>query len=171
MPVKVVSNRFKSVKAHTRREVKNRLTLAADGLRIHLEEALNNGTLPISSDTMALATSLSVQTPKGSDLDKRLLRAGAKYLSEEGRWILPVREHVTPDAYEKQHLAARVAPEEPLAGSELQAAVFTVLAWGLWWEMGHKNVFTGQYEHRPWMWPEAQSWATRFMLDYFADLF
>jgi hypothetical protein len=147
-----------------------RLDIMADELRNHLAAELDGGSLPIHSDTMALSTSLSVQTPQGSDSDIRTSAARAQYLAE-GRHTAAVRLNVTQKAYTAPHFDERVAPEEILLGSGVRARVFTRLAYGAWWFFGHDNVFTKRYETpRDWIERPAIEFAAAKAHTYFMGL-
>lgn len=161
-----------TVKREIRRNAQPRMTIAADALRDALAEALDSGALPIQSDTGALSLSLSVQTPQGSDSDARIRRAATAYLSNPSRWMQPVREHVTPFAYEKDHFSNRVAPEEPLPAMNgfPRAKVYTRLTYGYWWYAGHNNVLTGRYEQRDWITPFSYSWLGANLAQHFQAL-
>jgi hypothetical protein len=155
------------IKMHTaacikeiRKEAQARMTIAADELRNALSEELNNGLLPIHSDTGALGISLSVQTPQGSDSQQRLGEAMAAYMVE-GKWQDAVRRRVTPAAYTEEHFRQRVTEAEPLPllNGQARAKVFTRLAYGFLWYAGHNNVFTGRDEGpRDWITPFAIEW-------------
>jgi hypothetical protein len=147
--------------------------LAAKGLREELRAALEEGRFQLASDTGALAESLFVARPGGSDYTARLNAAAARYLSEDSRWMDWVRAKVEPSAYEKEHLGARVAPEESVERQDnaARAAVATMLAWGVLWEHGHYNRLTERQESpRHWMSQPAMDWAYRSLADYFKDL-
>lgn len=172
MPGKWTS-RIPAVKRAIRREAQNRLGLGTDGLREHLKAELSSGALPIQSDTGALAESLFIQTPRGSDYDLRLGAAALRYLNDTGRWFVPVREHVDPGAYEKAHFGERVAQEEALPdmGGAPRTVLATMLGYGLWWQQGHWNWLTQQEEApRDWFVGPALAWSRRELAAYFRDL-
>lgn len=153
-----------------RRNAQPRLTIATDELRNHIADSLDAGALPIQSDTEALAKSLSVRTPEGSDGDARIRQAATAYLSKDNsRWIGPVRQFVTPMAYEKAHWAERVADDVrlPRLDKRPRTMLYTRVAYGLWWYAGHSNVFTGRYEERDWIHMPALDWSRANLPGYF----
>lgn len=169
----VLRSRIRQVKRQANRELQKRLERAANDFREHLAEQLNSGALPIQSDTRALAESLFVQTPAKSDYAARLGAASAAYLSGASKWEDAVRATVDGTAYSPEHFTERVAPEEPLSqgSANAAAAIGTMLAWGLWWELGHHNIFTDKDEPaRAWMQTTAEAWAHANLESYFADL-
>lgn len=168
-----VSNQFPQVKRKVRDELQNRLVIAGSALVLQLQDGLNSGALPIESDTQALAQSLFVQTPKESDFNKALRRAEVAYLNNVGRWFQPVREQVTPEAYEKLHFQQRIGQEEalPLLNNNPRVGVGTMLAYGYWWYMGHYNVFTERDESpRDWIEVPSLNWAQSNLSGYFVQL-
>src|SRR5690606_25354725 len=102
----------------------------------------------------------------------RMGAAAAAYVSGASKWEDAVRATVDGTAYSPQHFTERVAPEEPLPGNASAAvAVGTMLAWGLWWELGHYNVFTDKDEPaRAWLQTTAETWTRANLESYFADL-
>lgn len=147
-----------------------RLTIMADELREHLAGLLDAGSLPIQSDTHALALSLSVQTPQGSDSDIRTRMAGQAYVAG-GRHTAAVRLNVSSKAYTQAHFDARVAAEGIMTSRGARARVFTRLAYGTWWFVGHENQFTRRYETpRDWIEGPSVNWATPRAASYFAGL-
>lgn len=166
--IQVVSNGFPALRARLALEIPKRLEAAANDLRGHLELALNEGMLPIQSDTVALADAITVQTQTGDDSAQRLAAAKSAYLAG-GQWTQPIREHVTPSAYTTAHFDERVGSIDPLPLGHT-VGVVVPLGWGFWWEFGHSNVFTGKYEHRPWMLPAVQQWASVQLKPHFAGL-
>ena len=135
-----------------------RLHKAAKEYRAQIKLALESGAHGIQNDTKALAESIYVSTPHGSDYDERLRAAAAAYLTNPSKWKELVQQYVTPSAYTAEHFQERVIGESPLPDSEMAiAAVSTMLAYGTFWEFGHSNVLTGKYEHRTWMGPEADA--------------
>lgn len=169
--VKIVRNRFPLARRRIHESLQKRIERAAKELREHLVHALEND-LPIHSDTEALAKSLYVQTPGGSDYEDRLREAEEAYLNGESRWRDFVQEFVSSEAYTAEHFAERVAEEEalPEMGGNPRASVATMLAWGYWWQYGHNNAFTGNYEHRPWMDRVAAEYFVTGMAHCFKDL-
>lgn len=169
--VKVVRNRFPQARRLIHKNLQARIEEAAEDLRKHLIRALEND-LPLHSDTEALAKSLYVQTPGGSDYESALRAAEEAYLTGESRWRDLVQEFVTNEAYTVEHFQERVAQEEPLPdlGGKPRASVATMLAWGYWYQFGFNNVFTGNYEHRPWMDRAAAEWFVVGMAKHFKDL-
>lgn len=169
--VKIVYNRLPQIRKDLPQLIENRLENAAQELRKQLIEQLHSGML-IQSDTQALAQSLFVQTPQNSDYAARLQAAAVAYLSNSSVWLAPVRENVTPEAYEKPHFYERVASEDALPQEKdvHRVAVASMLAYAAFWEYGHDNEFTKRYEHRPWMSPVAFEWAFSHLAKQFEDL-
>lgn len=165
-------NNFRAAREQIAAATDRAIEKAAEELRVELQKALDMGALPIQSDTRALAESLYVQSVRGSDYDARVMAAAVAYLSDESKWVEPVRAKVTPYAYEKVHFGERVSEEEPLpqTASVARAAVATMLAYGAFWEFGHHNVFTEREEHRPWMGKRATEWAFEKMAQHFYNL-
>lgn len=169
----VLTSRIPKVKREVAKELQKRLASAARDCRKYVADQLDSGALPIHSDTHALAKSLFVQTPTGSDYATRLGAAAAAYISGASKWQDAVRDAVDGTAYSPEHFAERVAPEEPLnkGNATAAAAVGTMLAWGLWWELGHKNIFTTKDEPaRAWLETTATAWVMANLEGYFANL-
>lgn len=155
MRVQVISDRTQLCKRVVRQRLQAQTNELADELRKSLADALNSGLLPISTETGALARSLSVQTPTGSDADERTSDAGSLYLTK----------------YPAAHFAERVATEEPLPAlaGHPRAAVGTLLAYGKWWEVGSSDG-QRQYGPRPWMLWYALNWLEENYEAAYADL-
>lgn len=169
----ILKSRIPQTKARVRVELGKRLGKAANELRKDLASALDGGALPIASDTQALAKSLFVQSEQGSDYDSAKGAAESAYVNNASQWSDAVRENVDGTAYSPEHFKNRVAPEDtlPFDADVARAAVATMLAWGYWWEMGHKNAFTQRDEPgREWMHPFAVQWATKNLEGYFKNL-
>lgn len=150
-----------------------RVNAAAEGFRRALTQAIESGRYDLKKDTSTLIESIYVQTPHGSDYDERLKAALAAYLGNPSRWRDLVQTEVSPDAYTQQHFNARAADESELPApgvSEAIAAVSTFWAVAFFWEFGHQNEFTGNYEHRPFMGPEADIFGAREYQNYFFDI-
>lgn len=162
MQTKLIRNRMPEMRLEIPKRVQSRLLEAAVELRDTLRDDLKAGALPIQSDTGALADSLSVQNggPNGafSDSQVRTQAAKADYLKGTSRYEDAVKASVSGAAYTSGHFDERVASEDSLPDG-IAAAVFTLLAWGLWWETGHNNQFTGHDEPpRAWMQPVVMRW-------------
>ena len=171
MKVQIVANRFPQLRREIPRALEARLKEAAVDLRDTIRDELKSGALPIQSDTGALADSLSVQSSDGtSDIAVRMGKAKADYVSGSSRYGDAVKALVTGAAYTSGHFNERTASEDALPDG-IAASVLTLLAWGLWWEMGHNNVFTGKSETpRAWMEPITQRWAMAELEKHFVDL-
>ncbi len=169
----IVKSRIPQVKRQVAKELQKRLTKAASDCRKHVAQQLDSGSLPINSDTHALAKSLFVQSPTTSDYAARLGAAATAYVSGAAKWQDAVRKSVDGTAYSAAHFGDRVAPEEPLPQGTATAAVAigTMLAYGLWWELGHKNAFTGKDEPaRAWLEGTVMAWTLTNLEGYFLNL-
>src|ERR1017187_8963999 len=153
-------SRFPQVRIQVHRQLEGMTTEAAKGLRDSLAAALNDGALPIQSDTKALAASLYVKSTGMNDYEERLAEAHLAYVGSPSKHAAGVQAMLTPAAYSDEHFAERVQPDEPRPEKPgtVVAAVCTMLAYGLFWEMGHSNLYTKREEHRPWMLPLAAVW-------------
>ena len=173
----VTTNRISEVRAQLRGEFARRIGTAAEAMRDDLRESFEGGDLPLQPDTTALAQSLAVQGTTGTgiegDFSERVDAAREAYTSGDSRWEQPVRDTVTRMAYTEEHFEARVAssPEE-ISDDDgvIRAAVYTMLAYGIFWEFGHNNVYTGRYVERAWMLPFVLNWWATHAEEHFAGM-
>jgi hypothetical protein len=174
MPIRCqLDTKVQQVKSKVRADVEARMVMAADGLRAHVAAELDGGSLPIHSDTTALAKSLYVQSETASDYDKARGQAKVAYVTSASRWSQAVRAELDGRAYSPEHFDARCAPEEPLTAGQgsIKAAVATMLIYGLWWEYGHSNLFTKADEPaRYWFTPTVHRWCAAYLTGYFSGL-
>ena len=168
----IVRNDLLKKGAQIHRNMVARVPTVAGAGRDALRDELESGGLPIQSDTAALAQSLAVQGEKGSDFDARRSAAKSAYLNNPSRYSEEVRKHVTPSAYTDAHFEERAATQAPpLPQSRAETAgILTMLVWGMLWEFGHQNQFTGQSEQRPWFEWFLIDWWVREAEDAFSGL-
>lgn len=140
---------------------------AAETLRGVLHaDLLRGGNL--GPDTGTLAESLFVQTREGSDYDERLGAARDAYTGNQSYWRQIVREIVSQDAYSDADFDEKAMAEEELPRDAF-SAVATFMAYGFWWQMGHYNVLTENWERRSWFIEPVAQWAQANMERAFDD--
>jgi hypothetical protein len=122
-------------------------------LHAHLLQGGNLG-----PETGTMAETLYVQTRDESDYDERRDAAKDAYLGEESFWREIVRDVLTQAAYTDEHFEERAMDEEDLPRGAL-AAVATFWAVGFWWQMGHFNLLTQQWERVSWFIEPTARWA------------
>ncbi|MBW3635366.1 MAG: hypothetical protein KY445_02725 [Armatimonadetes bacterium] len=151
--VKIVRKDLKPTGARIRANLKSRVADVAEQMRDDHANALCASILPLQADTGALAASLAVQSEKKNDFSEKRADAKAAYLNNPSQWKEGVQANVSAEAYTEKHFeerAGKSAPPLPATQSVAQAAILTMLLWGISWEFGHQNVFTGKNEQRPW---------------------
>jgi hypothetical protein len=140
---------------------------AAYGLRDTLRDSIG-GEGPLNSDTGALREGLYVQHREGDDFAERRSAAQSAYTDEGGMWPDIVREHITEQAYTPDHFEERAASDvEPLPLDAL-AAVCEMMAYGWFWQMGHFNVLTENWEQRSWFIEPVMRWFQAEAETYFS---
>jgi hypothetical protein len=141
---------------------------AALGLRDYLRGTIS-GEGPLDSDKGALREGLYIQWEGGDDFEAQRDSAKSAYTGEGGEWQDIVRERITEAAYTDEHFEERAATSaEPLPGDAL-AAVCELMAYGWWWQMGHFNVLTENWEQRSWFIEPVMRWFQAEAEAHFGD--
>ena len=129
--------------------VQKRTELAMEGGRGAARGALADGNRP-QNDTMAMANGIVLSTPGESDEAQRRSDAQSAYLN--GREGAKARAQF-------QALCGHALQLAKAGQFEALASLSVLMAYGAFWETGHNNLFTGQYEHAPWFAQAIYSWA------------
>lgn len=171
--VKIIRNNIKTVGAKVHQNLAERVDRVTEQGRDKLSEAMKSGALPLQPDTIATAESLAIQTKSKSDFDDRRSAAKTAYTTNASRYSEAVQRELDPSAYSAEHFDERAAAQAPPLSqgkNVTRGAILTMLVWGLYWEFGHNNFFTGKNEHRPWFYPWLLEWAAREAAESFRGL-